>query len=837
VQLHRQRRRSAKAVTLSDPESKTDLAAEAVAPSRLRTVISALRSSAVEHWQRTLALSGAVLLLMVCLVVAWTYTAHFAIQHERERLAAALTALDSGDYEQARTLVHHVLNNVGLPRQEYGTPLFILGAVKTFDAGNDLVPERRRIGYLVASRYLTEAHSYGWPTTREKQGLLLLGKSLVESCQVRDGIDVLNEALGVEPLTGGPFNATVHRVLAEALTQLSPPRFDDALSHVTTALADESLAADQRVSATVLKARIQSRLGRFDDAQETLDSISAEAAHQAAVLLVRAQIMLDGVEAAELRLSTEDLSNIPSELLNRIDASVSLLKDAQAADRQTGDVTRRVLYLFGRAAELRGKQDEALKLFRQAYQKYGDTPEGLAAELAEADVRRRAGDDKNALNWYRQVLTSGIDPTTYRSDVLPIERLRGRILDAVTDFVNKGLFDDATAMLDVFPPLFARSEQLELLGDTLRQWGDRQLVEADKDGEHADELRHSGRRYMREAGVAYEKLAGVRFATTHYPDDIWNSADCFYRGHSYSSTSRLLDIYLKGEPQQRNAQALLRLGEANLALGKVDECIAALEECIELYGRDNATYQARIDCANAYWYRGNSEQATRLLRNNLTESNLKPSSPEWRDSLFALGRLQFLLGQNEDAINTLEEAVERYPDDGQTLQTRYLVGEAYRRSADEPLERLRQARTANEREKASQLAHERLESALDNFKEVQRAITLRVRDVQQDPLYGAMLRNCYMLQGAVLFELERYEDAIKSYSNVSSLYPNEPFVVEAFVQIAHCWQRLDRAEKAHGAIQQAELTLDRLPNNADFTIATAFNREEWRSLLSDMSKW
>jgi len=78
----------------------------------------------------------------------------------------------------------------------------VLGAVKTFDAGNDLVPERRRTGYLVASRYLTEAHSYGWPASREKQGLLLLGKSLVESFQVRDGIIVLNE---VHPLAyNGP---------------------------------------------------------------------------------------------------------------------------------------------------------------------------------------------------------------------------------------------------------------------------------------------------------------------------------------------------------------------------------------------------------------------------------------------------------------------------------------------------------------------------------------------------------------------------------------------------------------------------------------------------------
>jgi tetratricopeptide (TPR) repeat protein len=827
----------AKADNLSEIVPQNEIAAEAPAPLGLRARLVALRRTALHHWRRTLAVVGAFAALLAVLAITWTYTARFAIQHERERLVAALTALDAGDYEQARSLVRHVLNNVGLPRQEYGTPLFILGAVKTFDAGNDLVPERRRIGYLVASRYLTEAHSYGWPTTREKQGLLLLGKSLVESFQVRDGIDVLNEALAAEPQSGGPFDAAIHRLLAEAQSQLSPPQFEPALAHVSAALADQDLTPDQRLIATLLKGKILGRLAHFDEALQTLANVPGEASGLPPVLLARAQITLDRTEAAKLQLPVDQQNKLPPDLAASLDAATTMLKEAQSQDHLAGEITRRALYLLGRAAELRGDHDDAVQEFRRAHQKYGDTPEGLAAELAEADILRRNGDDKTSLIWYRQVLLSGIDPVSYRSEVLPIEQLRGRMLDAVGDFVNKGLFDDAKTLFDSFTPLFTRTEQLELRGESLKKWGDRQLSDAEKGGEHADELRRTGMRHMREAGVAYETLANLRFATEHYPDDIWNSADCFYRGQSYSSTARLLDLYLKNEPEKQNAQALLRLGQSHLTLGNVDQCIASLEECVELYPRDNASYQARIDCAKAYSYRGNAAEAERLIRTNLSESNLKPSSPEWRDSLFALGQMLFSQGRNEDAINTLEEAVERYPDDRQTLQARYLIGEAYRRWADEPLERLQQARTASEREKGAQLVHERLTKALQNFKEVQRAITLRVRDVHEVPLYGAMLRNCYMLEGTVLFDLERYEDAIKSYSNVSSLYPNEPFVVETFVQIAHCWQRRHESEKAHGAIQQAQLTLDRLPKDADFAATTAFSRAEWRSLLADMSQW
>jgi tetratricopeptide (TPR) repeat protein len=235
-----------------------------------------------------------------------------------------------------------------------------------------------------------------------------------------------------------------------------------------------------------------------------------------------------------------------------------------------------------------------------------------------------------------------------------------------------------------------------------------------------------------------------------------------------------LDLYLQHEPEKRNAQALLRLGQVSLVLGRGDDCIAALDECIELYDRDNATYQARIDCAKAYWYRGNPAEAERLLRVNLTESLLEPKSPEWKDSLFALGLLLFEQAKYEEAISTLEEAVERYPNDRQALPARYVTGEAYRRWAAEPLERMQNARTGSEREKCQQLVKERLTLALQHFKEVQSSITLKVQNVQEDLPYAAMRRNCYMLEGACLFDLGRYKSRIVGSDSTARKTPTVP---------------------------------------------------------------
>jgi tetratricopeptide (TPR) repeat protein len=153
------------------------------------------------------------------------------------------------------------------------------------------------------------------------------------------------------------------------------------------------------------------------------------------------------------------------------------------------------------------------------------------------------------------------------------------------------------------------------------------------------------------------------------------------------------------------------------------------------------------------------------------------------------------------------------------------------------MSRSEQAHTSAERDKNMQSASERLAAALKHFEEVQVSITLKTHDLHSDPLLGTTLRNCYMLEGTVLFDLGRFKDAIEAFSNVASLYPDNPFVLETFVQIANCWRRLGQDVKARGAIQQAQIVLQGLPASADFASTTALNREEWGMLLADMSKW
>lgn len=811
--------------------------ADGTGPTGIRALAQRVGTVAVVHWKRTIAAALTVAALMGSIGLAWAYMVKLAIEAERAKMEQSLEALDAGDYEEARMLVRQVLANGTLPHNQFGTPLYVLGAIKTRDADHESIPEQRRTEYLIAARYFSKASSYGFPPKREKQALLLWGKSLVESHEFDRGIEVLLDGLAISPRGGGQLNVAIHRLLAQAYSHPSNPQDKLALEQLAAVLRDGSTSDDQKTDALLLKARILARANRYDEALAALVQIPASRQRDTAVLLARGQTLLDGVASALDRLPIQADGRLPEQLQAQVEDAVVLLREAQALDDQATDVTRRTYYLLGRAAALGGDEREALKYFARTQQQFSDTPEALAAKLSEADILRRDGDDETALMWYRQILQLGLDPASYRSEVLPIDQLRRRLLEALSDFARRGQFAGVIAMLDNFPPLFPKTQELELRGKTLREWGDRLVRQAGDLGKGSSGLRKTGLLRLREAGVAYEDLAKLRFATANYPTDLWDSADCFYLGHNYSNAARILNVYLEAEPEKLNAQALLRLGQVNLALGKIPECIDAFEECIELYDRDNATYQARIECAKAYWRSGDAKEAERLLGVNLNGSLLEPKSPEWRDSLFALGNLQFEQGRYDDAIGTLEEAVERYPEDRQSLEARYVIGEAYRRWADEPRARMETARTASEREKLEALIRDRLAAALEQFKKVQSNITLKIDNLPDDAAYAAMRRNCYMLEGACLFDLGRYQEAIEAYQNVSSLYPNEPFVLETFVQIANCWQRLDRPENARGAIQQAQITLTQLPGAANFAATTAFSRDEWKILLDNMSQW
>jgi TolA-binding protein len=274
------------------------------------------------------------------------------------------------------------------------------------------------------------------------------------------------------------------------------------------------------------------------------------------------------------------------------------------------------------------------------------------------------------------------------------------------------------------------------------------------------------------------------------------------------------------------------VGEAELALENFDRALDALNECIGAYPADAAAYRARLLAAKAHIEKQNLKDAEKLLRENLENGYLTPSSPEWRDSLFAIGSLLQTLGRDEEAIGRLEEFVERYPDSPQLIDARYLIAEAYRRSARIPREKLQTDTIETSRIAHNKQMQQFLTSAIAQYEQVQDLLTRRQEQTELEPSDQAILRNCYFARGAALYDTGRFDEAIRAYSAATNRYQHQPEVLEALMQIAACYRRLGKPDEARGTLEQAKVMLARINRDAPFSESTNYSREQWLDVLN-----
>ncbi|MEM9658907.1 MAG: tetratricopeptide repeat protein, partial [Planctomycetota bacterium] len=573
------------------------------------------------------------------------------------------------------------------------------------------------------------------------------------------------------------------------------------------------------------KARVEIllRMGRTQEARRAIEGLVDENSDAAGVELLLGR--LDLQEALSFSEAAPGRSQ-------RLESARRRFREARRLDPLGGAHSRQATYWLAKVQEHLGKPEEALALYNRAARQFGDSPEGVAAALAEADLELDALRLEQAVAGYRRVVESMRNPAASSNPLLPASVFRKRMVEAHQRFIAEQDFEDALTLVDLLESVFSHLECVQLRAKTHDAWG-RSLAEAAlrEDPWNATEVNRGSRFHFRAAGRSFEDLARLRFASRFFTDDLMSAAESYFAGQGYASAARVLREYLQHEARRRNARALLLLGRSLLARNEPEKAIHALAECAEMHPRDAAVYQARLEQARAHRQLGEFEKAEQQLLKNLVGDTLTPDSMEWRDSLFALGRLMFDAGRYDAAISRLEEAVARYPDADEFLLAKYTIARSHHNASAEPARRLREAKTENERQKnRSQLEHY-LTRAHDTYVDVQRRLALNGLS-EGNTLHHTLLRNCYMMQGSVLFELRQFEKARQAFANVVTYYQHEPFVLEAFVQIANCSRRLDDPVKAKANIAQAMLKLKELPTDADYRVSTNFTRQQWGLLLA-----
>lgn len=807
-------------------------------------------------WLRKNPVRGGITLLAACAVLGCVILSTMLSMRgpdkaARDRqLAEALKQLDAGNLRQARQLTSELSRCKTLTYQEHGGPLLIRGVITLHEAEEQTDPTKRRLLYLVASRYLEEARSRGWPSGRAAQGVTLLGKSLHAGGRYSESLPILREALQIDPQSA----AQVHWMLTDSYLHLTPPRLDAALDHNRKFLALPSLTAHERHRGWLLQSRIQLDKGQLDAAWSAAGEIQEKASLHPDAVVMQGRVALAAWRQAKPLAAGE--ATTPAALIAR-------LRALQTKHGLTPDSMAPIQLLIGMCYEATPDPRAAIAQYERIRRTHLARPEGLAATAFQAGLLVTS-DPAEAVALYRRALAQAGPPEVYANSWLSLDEWSVNLDRAIERLIAGHHHAAALDLAQAMSPLLPLTGSLLEQSRVQRAWAEHLLERSRGERpELADVTRAEARQHWREAGVAGRKLAEVRIATRYYLDDLAQAATDFLRGQGYKQAAETYRDLLKQDPRQGQPEALVGLGEAQLALGQADEALAELKRCIDGYPKHPATYRARWLASLALQEKGQLSDAAELLVDNLYRHSLAPQSSDWRDSLFAYGFLKHRQGLEhetnsriagidradpesrreglkhleqshvafQEAVRALKEAVQRYPTAPAADEARYCVAEAYRHRAKWPRKRLGTVTIETTRVALNRQIQEELLGALEQYTELITRLSDGLQS-EQGAIDAALLRNCYFGRADALFDLGRFEDAAQAYSAATNRYQHEPESLEAYVQIASCYRRLNRLPEARGTLEQARVVLLRIRPDADFTRTTRYSRDEWTQLLA-----
>jgi len=811
-------------------------------------------------------LAGGLMVVVVGLAVGLSIAIpwQFVSPPREVTVEMALEALDAGNLEAARAIADTLRLRDDLAPAELGIPSYILGVVLAREMEGEWRRKEHSGLQALATGYLEESRALGFPPDRAASAELLLGKLHFDEGHFALALPPLKAALIALP----EQTSTIHRYLADAYLRSADPDWRQAQSHLESLLKDTELDADLRGHAELDLARVHFERADLPACDAVLAGVREQSPTYPAALMLRGRVFMAEADA----ISPEGFisEDVPADALVKYQEAGAILEQLVTKIARDNELIRQAKYLRAICELRQGNLDVAEAQLVAVRRGNFNSHEGLAAALAYAELQQSRNRDDEASVSFRGVVTQASELEPYENRWIPLTQLRKRLELAHQKFLDNGLFEKALAIAEGMASLVPPERSVELLALAERDWAKKLDVDVEA-GRLAtrEALMSQARATWIRAGQHFEHLGRLRFSTRQFPEDVWDSAECYFHGHDYERTAKLLKLYMENETRRKRPPALTLLGQSQLALGHPDEALKWLMECIQFFPKDPYSYRARIVAAKANQELGKLEAAKQLLIGNLEHEALTPRSQEWRESKYALGRIFYQQGVNHEAksrlkgvqdpdvskrkeglrelelahdafqqaIRQLEEAVQRDelagrdPLTPETLDARYVIAESHRQSAKFARRKLPTITIETTRTTLTREMKQELEDAAEIYLELQLAMNRKQEQDELTPLELQLLRNCYFARADALYDLEKYDLARKAYSTATNRYQHEPESLEAYVQIANCHRHENRPEDARGTLELAKVVLERIPPDVNFNKTTRYTRDEWAELL------
>jgi tetratricopeptide (TPR) repeat protein len=521
----------------------------------------------------------------------------------------------------------------------------------------------------------------------------------------------------------------------------------------------------------------------------------------------------------------EGRTKLAAPLLDQVDQWLAEHATADAEMDKAGFLPALSRWLRGRIELAEGRPQTALDLFDQAFalQSHGDllvsTTIGRSLALGLLERHEAA----------RKVIRDTV--ARLESDPTTLSVGRPRLRDAIKQLLDQRQlvqdYENAIAYLAVALELTPEGEtglQLDLLEQLGHQSA--QAAQVAGDGQDPRQLHaNAARCYEQAADLAY--LDEPRHASL-----LWASAAQFDFAGRVADARRLLLRFVSGRSlDPRMPQALLQLGHAYAAAGELDEAIKHYEQLITKYPRLEETSRARLLTAGCLMALGEERyaEAGSILESLLEDEDIAPSARVFRDALFELCDLRYQQERWASAISRMEDFLAFFPEDAERYRIRFMLADAYRRSAHALLE----DQTAATDAARLRVGRERFRRAADLFAAF--LDDMAAMGPTQDRAQGSYERLALLYRGDCLYELEQptsLAEALATYRQAAARYQNEPAALAAQMQIANVYLRQGKLTEAARAVERARWLLRSIPDQAFDEYDDGMDRAAWDRYLS-----
>lgn len=383
-------------------------------------------------------------------------------------------------------------------------------------------------------------------------------------------------------------------------------------------------------------------------------------------------------------------------------------------------------------------------------------------------------------------------------------------------------------------------------------------------GARIDELKAAGEVFLEAADLAEKNYDSI------HGDSLWMAAEVFdAAGLSHRTIDVLREFVLSRPSDPRLTEARHKLAEALRAAGRFDEAIEVYRENLvasEPQGRNLQAAQGLIPMALCYIAKGPEfyPQAEEIL-NSVTDGSglvgvedqpvitdpemLTPESGLYRDALFALGRLFHRQERWDASIAKLTEAVQRDPGKLVPLgesdplgdrkryiratRSMFLMADSYQRLALEAMKEASKEKKLQRRKALMRRGAEQLEKAESLFAQVSERF--EALGGKLDEVDEAYRRNSYFARGDCMFELGRYDWALRRYEQAVNLFVRHPAALGGLMQMYNCYVALGELEEARATLRQARVLQENMDyQDHDGALDTTPGLESWNQWLDTM---